>query len=276
MERTRTRPVDVPAALLLGLADEPRQAAITATEPGVICGTERMTALAAEMGLTVLDCLPSGAPVGAGEAVARLRGPALALIRGEDLLLGVLSKPSGVATAAALAQRAAPGVRVVSGGWKKMPLALKDPLREALAAVGAGLRLCDGPFVYLDKNYVRLLGCVRAAVERAKLLPGRAVAVQLRGELEPIGAEAISGALAGADVLMVDTGDLGDLRACRTSLAEAGLLPRVRLAFAGGVTIPRLPEIARAGAQIVDMGRAVLDAPLLDLRYDIKRSGAEP
>ncbi len=266
---TRTRPIDVPALLLSGLGGGPRLAALTATEPGLVCGTERMAALAAELGLTVEESLPSGTQVAAGATVARLRGPALALVHGEDLLLGVVSKPSGVATAACLAQRAAPGVRVVSGGWKKLPLSMKEPLREALAAAGAGIRLTDRPFVYLDKNYVRLLGSVRAAVERARLLPGREIAVQLRGHREPIVSEALSGALAGADILMVDTGDLDDLRACRAALAAQGLLDGVRLAFAGGVTVQSLPAAAKAGAQIVDMGRAVLDAPLLDLRYDI-------
>ena len=43
----------------------------------------------------------------------------------------------------------------------------------------------------------------------------------------------------------------------------------MRIAFAGGVTGLTLDDVIAAGADIVDVGRSVIDAPLLDFRFDV-------
>jgi nicotinate-nucleotide pyrophosphorylase (carboxylating) len=68
---------------------------------------------------------------------------------------------------------------------------------------------------------------------------------------------------------MVDTGSLDDLRRVDESLRAAGHRERVQLAFAGGVNETHLVAARAAGADIVDVGRAVLDAPLWDVRMDV-------
>jgi nicotinate-nucleotide pyrophosphorylase (carboxylating) len=45
---------------------------------------------------------------------------------------------------------------------------------------------------------------------------------------------------------------------------------KVKLAFGGGVKLSDLPKLQDEDLDIVDMGRAILDAPLLDLRYDVQ------
>lgn len=44
---------------------------------------------------------------------------------------------------------------------------------------------------------------------------------------------------------------------------------RVKIAFAGGVTFSSLDDVIAAGADIVDVGRSVIDAPLVDFRFDV-------
>jgi nicotinate-nucleotide pyrophosphorylase (carboxylating) len=44
----------------------------------------------------------------------------------------------------------------------------------------------------------------------------------------------------------------------------------VQLAFGGGVTLRTVVEAAAAGADIVDVGRAIIDAPLLDFSLDVE------
>jgi nicotinate-nucleotide pyrophosphorylase (carboxylating) len=68
---------------------------------------------------------------------------------------------------------------------------------------------------------------------------------------------------------MIDTGALSDLRETDAALRSRGLRDRVLVAFGGGVRCDDLADVAGAGAQIVDMGRAVLDAPLWDLRLEV-------
>ena len=198
--------------------------------------------------------------------MCRLRGDAWQIARAEELLVGTLAKPSGVATAAAdLVARAAGRARVVCGAWKKVPQEYRPELRSAVAVGGAELRILDQPFVYLDKNYVRMLGGIAPAVRRARLVPDRAVVVQLRGETALIADEAEIAAAEGARVVMVDTGDVEDLEAVFARVGRG----RVGLAFGGGVTAAMLDAVVLAGAEAIDVGRAVLDAPLLDFRLDV-------
>lgn len=39
--------------------------------------------------------------------------------------------------------------------------------------------------------------------------------------------------------------------------------------LAGGITLDDLPGLASADLDVVDLGRALIDAPLLDLRYQV-------
>jgi nicotinate-nucleotide pyrophosphorylase (carboxylating) len=67
----------------------------------------------------------------------------------------------------------------------------------------------------------------------------------------------------------VDTGRIADLAAVHRALTAAGYRGGLRLAFGGGVTADDLVPAAEAGADAVDVGRAILDAPLLDLRMRV-------
>ena len=206
-----------------------------------------------------------GQAVGAGDVLVEIEGEACELGVAEDFVLGPLGFASGVATRARTFREAAPAqLSVACGGWKKLPAALKPCLRAGLAAAGVLPRLVDGDFVYLSKNAVLLLGGVAPAIAAAVELGRGPVAVQIRSVEE---ARAALGA--GAGVLMVDTGRLTDLRDVHAALRADGDRDRVTLAFGGGVTLDDLAPAAEAGAQAVDVGRAILDAPLLDLRMRV-------
>jgi len=45
----------------------------------------------------------------------------------------------------------------------------------------------------------------------------------------------------------------------------------VKIAFGGNVTAQRLEEVVAAGADIIDIGRAIIDAPILDFRLDVQQ-----
>lgn len=260
---------DVPGILLSQCRHERLNASLVAVEPGVTAGCEEMVRKAGELGLDVISHVSSGQMVEAGQAMAELAGSPLALLKAEDLLLSLVGKYSGVASAAARARQLAGDVRVVCGGWKKMPLEIKPELRRALEAGGIDIRIIDRPFVYVGKNYVRVLGSVAGAMQAAGLLAGRETAIQISGETEPIHLEAQTAVTLGAKVVFVDTGNLKDLRLVSTHLRDTGLRAGAELAFAGGVTLDDLPGLAAEDVDVVDMGRALIDAPLLDCRYQV-------
>ncbi|MGA2025754.1 MAG: nicotinate-nucleotide pyrophosphorylase [Syntrophobacteraceae bacterium] len=245
---------------------------LTAAESGILAGTTLALNRALELGLSVLTHIPVGSDLEPGVCVLSLRGTAEQIARAEEELLGCVGKPSGVATASRLFAGLAGGrVRIVCGGWKKVVPEIRKQLREAIAIGGACVRLVDEPFVYLDKNFVRMFAGITEVVGRAHSMNGRVVAVQIRGETGPVVEEAVLACRAGAGVLMVDTGSVEDLREVVEVAHRHGFRQRVKIAFGGGVTAQRLEEVVAAGADIIDIGRAIIDAPILDLRLDVQQ-----
>lgn len=217
----------------------------------------------------------SGEPVQEGETIAFFRGTVEQIVRFENIVIGLIAKPSGIASAARRARELARGeIRLVAGGWKKHPFLIKEQIHEAVSAGGVAHRILDEPFLYLDKNYVRIFGGIGPTL-RAVAASSRKKVIQLRGEFSPIAEEAREALSSGADVLMVDTGSWRDLDEVLSVLKARELLHRRPLAFAGGIQLNDIPALAEKGVDILDIGKAILDAPWLELTYDVVDSGKE-
>lgn len=243
------------------------RAVLSPTEVGVVAGIDALRELTADgrLGRCAVLCV-DGQTVTAGTPIAEIVGKATQLASAEDVVLGPLGFAGGIARRCRdIMARRPDGLRVVCGGWKKLPHALKPLLRDGLAAGGVAPRLVDGEFVYVDKNVVTLSGGVGAAVTAASRLNHGPVAVQVATP-----EAAIAAVLAGAGVVMDDTGAIDSLRAIDQALRDKGFRDDVILAFAGGVSAQDLDEVRRKGADIVDLGRAILDAPLWDLHMVVE------
>jgi nicotinate-nucleotide pyrophosphorylase (carboxylating) len=211
----------------------------------------------------------NGQEVQKGEAIARFQGPAEPILKLENLVIGLIAKPSGIATAAAKAVHAAEGrIRLVSGGWKKHPYPIQEMVREAVTAGGMGQRISDQAFLYLDKNYVRIFGGIDQTL-RAVAAERAAKVIQVRGEFAPIAEEAREAIRHGAAIVMVDTGSWEDLDKVLQVTKAGGPSSEVQIAFAGGIRIEDIPALVRKGVDIVDIGAAILDARWLELTYDV-------
>lgn len=244
---------------------------VVATEEGIFAGAGRLVQAATDLQLKIIWVASDGYCLREGTVVLRAAGSPAQVAAAEEILLGLIGKPSGVATAAhRMVRQAGERIKVVCGAWKKVAPENKNDLRQAIVIGGAGLRIIEKPFVYLDKNYVRMLGGIRVAVRKAATLGERIVAVQLRGEYGTIAWEAQEAVSAGAGILMVDTGNVEDLKAVVEEGKASGWREKVKVAFAGGVTVKDLKILAEAGADIVDVGRFIIDAPLLDFRLDVR------
>lgn len=256
---------DIAGALLGGVSGQYR-AVVEACESGTIAGTAFVDPAASlGKGGSWRMLVAEGDAVEAGQPLIELIGAAPRLGIAEDQVLGPLGFASGIATRARLFRQAAPvGLSIACGGWKKLPLALKPLLRAGLAVSGILPRLVEGDFVYVGKNAVIMLGGVAKAIAAGVAVGHGPVAVQVKSV-----ADAVAAVNTGAGIIMVDTADLADLAAAHAELTRLGLRDRVRLAFGGGVRLQDLAPAAAAGADAVDVGRAILDAPLFDLRMRV-------
>lgn len=250
-------------AELLGGLTKRFSAVVSPTEPGLVAGTALVrppsTDPAGQWDIVAVE----GEKAEPGQPLVLIEGSSWEISVAEDHVLGVLGFAGGIARRGAEIKAAAPdGLRIVCGGWKKLPAPLKPVLRAGLDVAGLSHRLLDGDFVYIGKNQVSMFGGVAAAVTAARELDNGPVSVQIVDV-----AQALEAVDAGAGVVMVDTGEVADLEAVASALRARD--DTVDVAYAGGVDAVQLRRIANLGADIVDIGRAVLDAPLWDLHVEV-------
>ena len=150
-----------------------------------------------------------------------------------------------------------------------MPPPIKDLVRQAIADGGIQYRMTGGPFLYLDKNYIKMLGGVGKTLQSVSTLKERTLVIQLKGEGQGLLREAVLAARKGADIIMIDTGEKGDIERIDSGLRAKGLRSGVQIAFGGNIRIEDLDVLKSMPVEIVDIGQAVVDAPLLDMRMDI-------
>lgn len=261
---------DIRDLIFAGIREKKYVAHISAQSEGILSGVAWLKKACNHLGLHLQKCKKNGATLAPGEIVAVLEGNAKQMALGEEELIGWISKASGIATAARKAKKAAgKDLKVVCGAWKKMPLPIKDLIRQAVADGGIPYRMADQPFLYLDKNYVRALGGVGKALQSVKPLKQSAVVIQLKGDGKRLLREAILAAQRGVDIIMIDTGRKEDIERIDSGLRAKGLRGRVQIAFGGNIGIDDLNDLKKLSVDIVDMGHAVVDAPLLDMKMDI-------
>lgn len=262
---------DLRDTIFAAIADRSFVADVRVTSPGVICGVERAGQKASELGCEVMHSTADGDQVAVEAPVLTIKGSPKAIAMAEDCVPGAIAKPSGISRAMRQAQALAGNrVRVVSGAAKKMPEEVKEQIRRAVHRGGGSGRISEKPFLYLDKNYVRIFGSVRKTLEAVAPMQGYVRAIQLRGLVEDIAVEAKAAIELRAEILMVDSGDLKDLNLVSRLVHDAGRRPETTIAFAGDVAMDDIAAVAAHDVDILDIGRAILDAPIVDIKFDVR------
>lgn len=257
------------ARIFQSISDRRLKAFLRSKDSGSVAGIPFAQRAAEALGLNASWKKQSGEALAEGEEIGQFVGTPEQIVKFENLVIGLIAKPSGIASTAQRAKRLAAGkIRLVSGGWKKHPFPIKENIWEAVAAGGIAHRIVEEPFIYLDKNYVRIFGGISQtlqAVSSSSLLK----VIQLRGEFSPIAEEAQQAINLGAQILMVDTGSWQDLEDVFKVVKEKGTPRQAKIAFSGGIKLEEIPTLAEKGVDILDIGAAILDAPWLELTYDV-------
>lgn len=262
--------MDVREKILTSSKERKVVALLTACGPGMLAGVGKAVEKAVEIGLEVRWRRPDGTLVKTGDIILVAGGSPWQVVMAEDQLIGLVSKSSGVATAAYQARRlAGEDLTVVSGAWKKMPPEVRIRLREAVVTAGIKPRITDPPFIYLDKNIIRCLGGISETLAAFSEIRDQTKVIQVRGETGEIGREALDAVYGGADIIMIDTGNTGDIDSVSRSLQAGNCREKVKIAFAGGVNGETLEKLKECDVDIVDIGTGIVDAPLLDLKLDV-------
>ncbi len=207
------------------------------------------------------------ADVAAGALLARLAGPARALLTGERTALNLLGRLSGIATATRDLAALLAGTRARLACTRKTTPGLRALEKYAVRCGGGeSHRFGLHDAVLIKDNHLAVAGGVREAVRRARAAVGHLVVV----EVEVDGLDQLREALAaGADVVLLDNMPPPQLR---EAVAIAG--GRVPLEASGGVRPETLRAIAESGVDLISVGWLTHSAPALDVALDFEPEGA--
>jgi nicotinate-nucleotide pyrophosphorylase (carboxylating) len=243
-------------------ADAIVRARIVQKQPGVIFGLEIAAEVFAQAGAPGLEPLAEEG-VWRDEVpadAASVAGPARAVLAAERTALNFLAHLSGIATLSARFAEAVAGSGAQVLDTRKTTPGLRRLEKAAVAAGGArNHRLGLDDAVLIKENHVAIAGGIGAAVVAARAAqPSLEVEVECRDLAEL--AEALA---AGADRVLLDNMDPGELRA---SVAERDRSAGdAKLEASGGISLANVAEIAATGVDFISVGALTHSAPALDL-----------
>jgi nicotinate-nucleotide pyrophosphorylase (carboxylating) len=196
-----------------------------------------------------------------GDTVAEVRGQAAAMLTAERTALNFLQRLSGIATLTRKFVDATGGKITILDTRKTTPTlrALEKYAVRAGAGTNHRAGLDDG--ILIKDNHIRLAGGIGEAMSRMKAADPEMpieVEAQTLGQVD----EALA---AGADIILVDNLPLDQVRE-----AIARIRGRAKVELSGGVTLDRLPDLAKTGADYVSIGALTHSAPAADLSFELE------
>ncbi|CAB1130088.1 nicotinate-nucleotide pyrophosphorylase (quinolinate phosphoribosyltransferase) [Candidatus Hydrogenisulfobacillus filiaventi] len=229
---------------------------VLAEAPLVVAGLPALPLIFAVLGetVTVTARVTDGTPVAAGAELARLEGPARALLTGERVALNLIEHLSGISTfTRRVVEAVAPwGTRILD--TRKTTPGLRA-LEKYAVRVGGGTnhRMGLDAAVLIKDNHIAAVGSVAEAVRRTRAAVGPTLFVEVECDsLEQV-AEALE---AGPDGILLDN-------MTPPQLQEAVHLigGRVFTEASGGVSPANVAEVAATGVDAISLGALTHSAP---------------
>src|SRR5512135_1207083 len=173
-------------------------------EDGVVAGLEVAARVFAKIDRSVIfiERFKDGSPFHQGDNLARVKGPTVALLKGERTALNFLQRLSGVATATRRFVEAVAGTKAKILDTRKTTPGLRLLEKYAVrAGGGTNHRLGLSDMVLVKDNHLRFVGSVGEAVRRARARVRAGVKIEVEAASLLQVREALA---AGADWIMLD------------------------------------------------------------------------
>jgi nicotinate-nucleotide pyrophosphorylase (carboxylating) len=241
------------------------EARILIKEPGIVCGLPVAEAVfhALDPRVVFEPLLSDGDQLDSSATVARLEGPARAILTGERTALNLLGRLSGIATLTRRFVDAAAGTRAEILDTRKTTPGLRALEKYAVACGGARnhrFGLYDG--ILIKDNHLRLAGSIAAAVASVRKAASPGLPVEVEAETLDDVRDALA---AGVDAILLD--NMPPALLAESVSLVAG---RARLEASGGVTLANVREVAETGVDFVSIGALTHSARSLDVSLEVR------
>lgn len=205
--------------------------------------------------------LEDGARLEKGSRIARISGPARAILTAERTALNFLCHLSGIASVTAtIADSIAKWDCKVICTRKTTPLLRTVEKYAVRVGGGQNHRFGLDDAILIKDNHIAIAGSITTAVERARASIGHLVKVEVEVDTLDQVDEALS---VGADVILLDNMSLDEL-----AEAVRRIDGRAISEASGGVTPETAAAIAEQGVDLIAIGWITHSAPILDIGLD--------
>lgn len=245
-------------------ADASASLKIAARTEGVLAGIDlaRIAFALMDPSIRFEPRLRDGARLKAGDELARVEGPARAILSAERTALNFLGHLSGVATATArIADAIRPYGTRVTCTRKTLPGLRMVQKYAVRVGGGSNHRYGLDDAVLIKDNHVAVAGGVRAAVERARQGAGHMVAIELEVDTLEQLAEGLD---AGVNIVLLDNMSPEMLREA-VRLVDG----RAVTEASGRVTADTAVAMAQAGVDYIAVGAITHSVAVLDIGLDV-------
>lgn len=240
------------------------EAALVARQPGILAGITL-----AEQTFALVDpkcrfesLIQDGETVHGGSVIARLGGPARAILAAERVALNFVGHLSGIASVTAAFVAAVAGTDARITCTRKTTPGLRAFEKHAVrCGGGSNHRFGLDDAVLIKDNHIAIAGGVAKAIEAARASVGHLVKI----EVEVDDLDQLREALGAApDAILLDNMTPDQLREA-VSIVDH----RAVTEASGGVTIGNVRAIAETGVDFISSGWITHSAPALDVGLDI-------
>ncbi|NPV75507.1 MAG: carboxylating nicotinate-nucleotide diphosphorylase [Anaerolineae bacterium] len=243
-------------------ADAKMKGQIIAKQDGVVAGLD-----VASRVFQILDprvqfeaCVEEGSSVTSRQVLARLGGPARALLTGERTALNFLGRMSGIATLTSRFVSAVAGTRAVILDTRKTAPGLRA-LDKLAVQRGGGQNHRAGLYdmVLIKDNHIDFAGSLEEAVRRVRLAGNN-----LEIEVEARTLADVSKALElGVERILLDNMTPETMR--QAVAMNAG---RAKLEASGNVTLANVRQVAETGVDFISIGALTHSVIVFDVSLD--------
>ncbi|WP_338750390.1 carboxylating nicotinate-nucleotide diphosphorylase [Bacillus sp. FJAT-52991] len=246
-------------------SEERGQFYLLAKQNGVFCGEEVVT-----LGFALIDSgssvemkVKDGDWVAAGTVIAKVTGTMRGLLQGERVILNLIQRMSGIATAAHEAVVHTKGTKAKICDTRKTTPGLRM-LEKYAVQTGGGVNHRRGLYdaIMLKDNHIAFAGGIKQAVAKVKAFVGHTVKIEVEIETKQQLEEAIE---ARADIIMFDNRTPEEIKEWITLVP-----PHITTEASGGIHLGNIREYAESGVEYISLGALTHSVQALDISAKVQ------
>jgi len=242
---------------------------VVCKERAIIAGLSESIILLRLLGCEGKPKVREGNEVLAGTIILEANGSGRALLKGERVLLNLLSHMSGVATATAelvsIAKQGGGSTRIAC--TRKTLPGLRYFEKRAVELGGGDthrLRLDDA--VLIKDNHLALAGSITESVRKAKAKVSFTKKIEVEATTP---AQAVEAGLAGADIVLLDNMTAQEVKKSVSLLESKELRDHLLIEVSGGITRENLSGYVKTGVDVISVGSMTHSAKAVDMSLEL-------